>query len=200
MMRIEILAALFSYLFLRVISPQYLDSVHIYASYAFELVIVLWALARLSIKSEFYLKPSKQIGTITLLLALAGWGVHFGATHLGLVVPFDTLSLETKVFLLLVAPILEEMLFRQTFWKQFESFRLPKASVWILTSAFFSFAHLNAIRFAPPELFTFIYYQTGYTLLLGLACGWVREKYGTVVSAILLHAAFNLGFFWGMID
>ncbi len=198
MIRVEILTVLLSYLFLRVISPQYLDSVHIYASYAFELVIVLWALARLSTGSEFYLKPSKQLGAITLLLALSGWGAHSGATHLGLVVPFDTSSLETKVFLLLVAPVLEELLFRHTFWKQLEAFRLSKTSVWMFTSIFFSLAHLNAIRFVPNDLFTFIYYQTVYTLLLGLACGWVREKQTSVVPSILLHAAFNLGFFLGM--
>ena len=113
-------------------------------------------------------------------------------------IPFDATSFETRLFLLAVAPILEELLFRQTFWKQLEVLRLPKASAWVLTSVFFSFAHLNAIRFVPTELFTFIYYQAGYTLLLGLACGWVRQKDGTVVSAILLHAVFNLGFFLRM--
>ncbi len=198
MKRAEILTVFSSYLFLRVISPQYLDSVHIYASYAFELAMVLWALARLSARSEFYFKPSKQLGAITLLLALAGWGAHSGATQLGLVVPFDTSSLETKVFLLVVAPVLEELLFRQTFWKQFESIRLPKMGVWMLTSIFFSLAHLNAIRFVPSDLYTFIYYQTVYTLLLGLACGWAREKQTSVAPSILLHAAFNLGFFLGM--
>jgi membrane protease YdiL (CAAX protease family) len=199
MMQVEILTALFSYLGLRVIYPQQLDALHSYASYFFELAIVIWAIVRMSSKSEFRFNPSRRMVSLTLLLALAGWLAHFGATTTGLTILFDASSFETRLFLLAVAPILEEMLFRQTFWKQFEAFRIPKAGVWILTSAFFSFAHLNAIRFAPPELFTFIYYQTGYTLLLGLACGWIRQKDGSVVSAILLHAAFNIGFFLGMI-
>ena len=198
MMQVEILTVFLSYLVLRVISPQYLDSVHIYASYLFELVIVIWAIVRMSSKSEFRFKLSPRITGLTVILILAGWCAHLGAATIGLVIPFDATSFETRMFLLVVAPILEELLFRQTFWKQFELLRLPKASAWIFTSVFFSFAHLNAIRFVPTELFTFIYYQAGYTLLLGLACGWVRQKDDSVVSAILLHAGFNLGFFLGM--
>ncbi len=198
-MKVEILTILFSYLSLRVFSRQYSDSVHILTSFGLDIAIVLWGLARLSSKADFYLKPSKQMGAQTATFVLAGWGTHFAATRLGLVIPFDASSLAINVFLLVFVPVFEELLFRQTLWKQLEALRLPKGAVWILTSILFSLYHLQQATFTPKEELTFIYYQTGYTLLGGLALGWVRQKQVSVAPSILLHAAFNLGFGLGVI-
>ncbi len=198
-MKVEILTVLFSYLSLRALSLRYSDAVYILASFSLDLIIILWAIARLSAKSDFNLKPSKQLGALTALLALAGWGTHFGATRLGLAIPFDISSLTMNVILLAFIPVFEELIFRQSLWRQLEALHFPKVAIWLITSILFALYHLQDLRLVLNQEAPFIYYQTGYTLVFGLALGWVRQKEASVAPSILLHSVFNLGFGLGMI-
>lgn len=78
----------------------------------------------------------------------------------------------------LVAPVLEEMLFRGVILRSF----LYQYSRWtaILTSALlFGLAHLNVYQFAAG-------------LLMGTVLGWLYERTRSLWPSILLHGAYNI--------
>jgi membrane protease YdiL (CAAX protease family) len=107
----------------------------------------------------------------------------------------DIKSKETAFFLLAVAPILEELVFRFTLFAAIKR-ATDETKAWIITSLLFSYSHLHAIWFVPTEYSKFLIYQTAYTLPLGLVCGFMVRKRGSLIAAILVHAAFNLGFYF----
>jgi membrane protease YdiL (CAAX protease family) len=65
----------------------------------------------------------------------------------------------------------------------------------IISSLIFSYSHLHAIWFVPPEYDKFILYQTAYTLPLAFACAYVLRRQRSLLSSVAVHAAFNFGFF-----
>ena len=172
-----------------------IDSISPYAIYIAELLFVLcsWFTLR-----NFEFLKKKQF-TITsalpfLLLAAFGWVTHVVLVALlKVAVPFDFHSSETLLFLLLLGPVLEELLFRGALISIFKSFRLPTALLVLLSATCFSYSHYKVITTVPETFHLFIYAQTLYTFLLGAICAFIYLRRGLVFS-VLGHLLFNFGF------
>lgn len=83
------------------------------------------------------------------------------------------------LLILVIAPVVEEMLFRGVLFEALST-ALPPVVVVILTAGIFSLIHGNL----PQIIATFV---------LGLHCGLARAATGSVAAPILLHAVNNLG-------
>ena len=169
-----------------------------YVTYYFELLCVISALVVSYRNFLNELKfPKAAFYGMALSLA-AGAGVFKLATPLGLEIPFQFNSLEILFFLLIVAPVLEELIFRWLLWKPIETVAKKPFVALIVCALVFSYSHFHPlvfIVFIPNELRDFIYYQTAYTFLLGLGCGYYVYRYASLSAAIAIHFAFNLGFY-----
>lgn len=133
---------------------------------------------------------------------LAGLFMYAFATWRGIVVPFEFSKVTTFVMLLLVAPVMEELVFRGALWELFaEFFGAPKAKVWlplVATTAMFAFSHFYVIWWdLPPEIRTFVYYQTACVILLGWYLGLERRRTGNLIAPVIAHFSFNVGFVLG---
>jgi membrane protease YdiL (CAAX protease family) len=178
------------YLVVRFGATQQLDALGTYASYLFEVSLVAISL--------FLLRPKLSLKPVTLVTAfvalLAGFGIRKLAGVAGLSIPIDVHSAETVVFLLAVAPVLEELIFRFMIFKSVERV-FQSRNAWLVSSLLFSYSHLHAIWFVPSEYSKFLIYQTAYTLPLALVCGWMVRRQSSLLSAMLVHATFNFGFY-----
>lgn len=187
----------FIYLLVRFAFTVQLDSLGTYSSYVFEIVCVLAALI-LKTQSTPSLFNFPRILTSAygaLIAFIAGFTMFKTAGFFGILVPFDFKQTEALIFLLLVAPFLEELLFRFFLWSPFQLLtKNPKVTL-IITSLIFSYSHFHAFWFVDKEIYPFVIFQTTYTFFLGLACGYFVYRYTSIAGAILFHFAFNLGFY-----
>lgn len=95
----------------------------------------------------------------------------------------------TNLAAALIAPIGEELIFRGVAWnflqKCFAGVNSRKKVFWlvnIVQAALFGIFHMNIV-------------QGCYAFLIGLLCGYYREKYGTVKASIIFHMVFNCSSF-----
>ncbi len=185
------------YLIVRFFCTRWLDSLGGYTSYYFEIFLVVVSSGLLWSQLKAMFKLSKSQYALTAGALFAGYVVFKGTGALQVTVPFDMTNNELKFFLLLVAPILEEFIFRFFSWQPIQ--QINKGVALIATSLLFSYSHFHSFWFVPVEYQGFIFYQTAYTLVLGLACGYSVWRYNSLLGAILIHFGFNLGFFLGSI-
>jgi len=97
----------------------------------------------------------------------------------------------TLVSLILWQPLIEELLFRGVL--QGELRRFPR-----LRTGWFGVSPANclaALAFATVHLINHPPLWAAATVVPGLVFGWSRDRSGSVLPAMLLHAAFNAGFF-----
>lgn len=88
----------------------------------------------------------------------------------------------TVVTVCILAPVLEEMLFRGIILRSF--LRLyPRSHAIVGSAALFGLVHLNIYQFAVG-------------LLLGIVSGWLYERARSLWPCILLHAAYNSVAVW----
>jgi membrane protease YdiL (CAAX protease family) len=78
----------------------------------------------------------------------------------------------------LVAPFVEEVIFRGILYEGFDRALRPRATVFV-TSAVFGLAHVHVV-------------QSPVTFFLGLACGYARWKTGSLAAPIAIHLGNNL--------
>ena len=185
------------YLVTRFVFTQKLDSMGTYASYVFEVadVGIVILLAGRTFFNYFSISKVALFGAAGSLVA--GIAVFRAAGFLSIQIPFDLKGTETLLFLLLIAPVLEELIFRFFLWQPIDRLTRKPLIPWISTSILFSYSHLHAMWFVPKEIQSFIVYQTIYTLFLGLASGYFVFKYRSIAGAIAIHFTFNLGFYLG---
>lgn len=133
------------YLIIRFGFTAKLDSLGLYAAYTYEVICVIAAIILVGPKTSQYFKP-KRSATLAIVLAFgAGFSAYKLAGVFGIQVPFDLSSNQIMILLLVVAPILEEGIFRFLLWKPIELlFQKPKLTL-IATSLLFSYAHLHAV-------------------------------------------------------
>ncbi len=166
-----------------------------YAAYVFEAALVFWAWR--VFQKHFH--ASFVPGTFTfldfLLPLLMGFAVHRLALFAHIPIPFDLSGWETRFLLLALAPVLEELIFRGALWEGLRALVKTNSNILILTSAVFAVGHFQALWSVPESFRSFVLYQTLYVLVLGLAAGWRRIVTDTVLSPMLIHFSFNLGFF-----
>lgn len=184
------------YLAVRFALTKQLDALGPYSSYIFEVVCSIIAIGLYSKEFLGALRPAPGIARGVVLALVSGFGIFEIAKRSSLGIPFDLKDKETIIFLLLLGPLLEEVIFRFFLWQVSRSLlKLPFTLV--ITSLIFSYSHFHAFWFVPSAIHPFIIYQTIYTLGLGLWCGFYLYRHFSLGSAIIIHLGFNLGFFVG---
>ncbi|MES2889932.1 MAG: CPBP family intramembrane glutamic endopeptidase [Pseudomonadota bacterium] len=109
-------------------------------------------------------------GVLVALVPLSGWEEQ----------AFERMAqrnLPTFVAVCVLAPVLEEMLFRGVILRAFLHRYPPTLAIW-QSALFFGFAHLNL-------------YQFVLAFLLGGLAGWIYERSRSLIPCIALHAFFN---------
>jgi membrane protease YdiL (CAAX protease family) len=86
-------------------------------------------------------------------------------------------SLAALVSACILAPVLEEMLFRGIILRSFLRQYRPRKAI-LLSALLFGLAHLNVYQFVVASL-------------LGLLLGWLYERSRSLWPCILLHASYN---------
>ncbi|MBL7546106.1 MAG: CPBP family intramembrane metalloprotease [Bdellovibrionaceae bacterium] len=188
------------YLIVRFGFTSQLDALGAYASYIFEVICVILALIFNGSKTLALFRFKKSFIVFMLVALVAGFTVFKAASFWNLVIPFDFTNAEGILFLLIFAPLLEELIFRFMLWQPFKNFSKNEGMILVITSVIFSYSHFHAYWFVPAELYGFVIYQSIYTLFLGLASGYLVYKYSSLTGAVVMHFAFNLGFYLGFLN
>lgn len=175
----------------------FLRSISEYYSYLFEVGFVVFAGWIYRDQITFFKVPSKTDVVGMVVAFLFSFMIYKIADWFQIQIPFDLQSQETVFLLLLLAPVLEEAIFRMALWQAFVSFISNSWLVIFLTTIFFGLGHFNAYWFVPEEYKSFVIYQTSYVMLLGFGVGWVRYRSQAIISPIFVHFCFNLGFYLG---
>lgn len=141
-------------------------------------------------KWHFSRQTLKAVGEI-LLLAI---GSIAAIWHMEIETPFRLVN-GLEWHLLLFAPILEELVFRQTFQRFLINQVGGKYITSMLVASVFAFSHLVGLKVLPVEYVPFIGFQVFYTFVLGLICGQAMLRFHSVLAPISLHFLFNLIFY-----
>ncbi len=134
--------------------------------------------------------------TILSVLALA-FGSIFAIWYMDIEVPFRMVN-NLEWHLLLFAPVVEELVFRQTFQRVLITTMGGKRVTSMLVASIFAFSHLIGLAVLPVDYIPFIGFQVFYTFVLGLLCGQALLRFHSVFAPILLHFLFNLSFYAAM--
>ena len=139
-------------------------------------------------------------GAVSLVVATGVTGVLVALVSdlRGIQVPFQVEDSMTRIQLLAVAPVLEELLFRGLSSRAFEKLGASPRLAAVAVTVMFSLAHLEAYGRVDPAGQAFVIYQTLYVILLSAACGFLRIRSGRVTLPVVAHFLFNLGFYWGV--
>ena len=185
---------IFFYIVTRIIYDSFWARYSPYYSYIFEFAFVLSVFSFYKEKVSFKIKLS-QIVIPSLVATISGFAIYKAASPLNITIPFNLKETETILLLLLLAPTLEELIFRMALWEPLEQLLKNKHAVLVVTTFLFSVGHFTAYWKVPVEYKTFVLYQTTYVVLLGLAAGFGKIKSKSVFNPIAIRFGFNLGFF-----
>jgi membrane protease YdiL (CAAX protease family) len=159
-------------------------------SYIFDLLFALGVsfFFRLPWKFKWHLNRQtlKAIGEV-LLLGICSIAAIW---HMEIETPFRMVN-GLEWHLLLFAPILEELVFRQTFQRFLINQVGGKYVTSMLVASIFAFSHLVGLKVLPVEYVPFIGFQVFYTFVLGLICGQAMLRFHSVLAPIILHFIFN---------
>lgn len=163
-------------------------------SYIFDFLFALSVSFFFRLPWKFRWRINKQtLKAILEVLLLAGGSV-LAIWYMDIETPFRLVN-NLEWHLLLFAPILEELVFRQTFQRVLVSSVGGKYVTSMLVAAIFAFSHLVGLSVLPPEYVPFIGFQVFYTFLLGLICGQALLRFHSVFAPMFLHFLFNLVFY-----
>ncbi len=139
-------------------------------SYVFDLLFALIVCFFFRVPWKFKWNINKgTFKALAEIVALA-CGSLFALWYLEIETPLRLVT-NLEWHLLLFAPLLEELVFRQTFQRVLISSMGGKRVTSMLVAAIFAFSHLIGLAVLPPEYVPFIGFQVFYTFLLGLLCG-----------------------------
>jgi membrane protease YdiL (CAAX protease family) len=120
---------------------------------------------------------------ILVLISLVSKAIFFEFSEQDIVKGLRRLNNSTElisvfIMIVIIAPIIEEILFRGLIYRVFKGILGPFFAA-VLSSVLFSFVHLNLLSF--PYLFIF-----------GIILCVYYEKENTIIIPILIHSIFNL--------
>ena len=122
--------------------------------------------------------------TLTLIVVMSPTEILFPQLRDIFVLPKTSIGISVFMFLVIVvAPICEETLFRGFMYSNLRAWYSFGVSN-LVVSAVFALAH------APTSLLC-----VPLVLPIGILLGWVRERAGSIVPAIALHALYNASAF-----
>lgn len=163
-------------------------------SYIFDLLFALGVsfFFRLPWKFKWHITKNtfKAFGEV-LALAI---GAIFAIWHMEIEIPFRLVN-NLEWHLLLFAPVLEELVFRQTFQRVLIHSVGGKRVTSMLVASIFAFSHLIGLSVLPAEYVPFIGFQVFYTFVLGVICGQALLRFHSVLAPICMHFLFNLSFY-----
>ena len=163
-------------------------------SYVFDLLFTLGVsfFYRLPWKLKWHLNKQswKAIAEVFVLAAGAIGAIWYMEIEL----PFRLVQ-NLEWHLLIFAPILEELVFRQTFQRMLIANVGGKRVTSMLVASLFAFSHLIGLMVLPVEYIPFIGFQVFYTFVLGVICGQALLRFHSVIAPICLHFVFNLSFY-----
>ncbi len=186
-----------SYLFINFILNQLLETDLIIDPYIVDISFVLISLVIYWQNLRFKFKLKTVNSFYLILSVIAGMSVYFLAVKNLFMIPFDFSHIKNIMLLILLGPLLEELIFRFSLWVPLMRIIKNKKIVILLTAFVFSYAHYQVIYLLPKDLYSFIYFQTFYTFILGIFWGWRLVKTSNFLSPLLLHIFFNTGFYFG---
>ncbi len=163
-------------------------------SYIFDFLFALSVSFFFRLPWKFRWMITKQTLKATLEVLLLSGGAVLAIWYMDIETPFRLVN-NLEWHLLLFAPILEELVFRQTFQRVLVASVGGKYVTSMLVAAIFAFSHLVGLSVLPAEYVPFIGFQVFYTFLLGLICGQALLRFHSVFAPIFLHFVFNL-IFW----
>jgi membrane protease YdiL (CAAX protease family) len=163
-------------------------------SYIFDFLFALSVSFFFRLPWKFRWILTKQTLKATIEVILLSAGSVLAIWYMDIETPFRLVN-NLEWHLLLFAPILEELVFRQTFQRVLISSVGGKYVTSMLVAAIFAFSHLVGLSVLSPEYVPFIGFQVFYTFLLGLICGQALLRFHSVFAPIFLHFVFNLIFY-----
>lgn len=163
-------------------------------SYVFDLLFALGVsfFFRLPWKFKWHLNLAslKTFGEVFALAAAAVAAIWY----MDIETPFRLVN-NLEWHLLLFAPLLEELVFRQTFQRVLINNMGGKRVTSMLVASIFAFSHLIGLSVLPVEYVPFIGFQVFYTFVLGVICGQSLLRFHSVLAPICMHFIFNLTFY-----
>lgn len=166
-------------------------------SYVFDLLFALGVSFFFRLPWKFKWNVNKQnfkaMGEVFVLAA----GAIGAIWYMEIETPFRLVQ-NLEWHLLLFAPVLEELVFRQTFQRVLIGNMGGKRVTSMLVAAIFAFSHLVGLAVLPVEYVPFIGFQVFYTFVLGVICGQAMLRFHSVLAPITLHFLFNLTFYVAM--
>lgn len=163
-------------------------------SYIFDFLFALSVSFFFRLPWKFRWMITKQTLKATVEVLLLSGGAVLAIWYMEIETPFRLVN-NLEWHLLLFAPILEELVFRQTFQRVLVSSVGGKYVTSMLVAAIFAFSHLVGLSVLPAEYVPFIGFQVFYTFLLGLICGQALLRFHSVFAPIFLHFIFNFVFY-----
>lgn len=191
---------IFFYLTIRIgLNPLWETISPIYA-YLFEVCFVVSCYLVYRKKKErkiFNVELNKDFFLRLLPWPFVGFVVYRLAQKSTILIPFEFNSVQILFLLLVVAPVLEEFIFRYALWEAVgDLVKSDELKVWI-SSLLFSVGHLISMFMISPDFRPFVLYQSFYVIILGFGVSQMRIKTGSITGSILIHFLFNLGFYLG---
>lgn len=184
------------YVLIRMLGDIYIWSrLDPYFSYGFEVLFVSAVMSFYRHKRPWFNPPQIKDLYLSLLILMAGGLTYVFAGLLGMGVPYDLNSSTTILFLLAVAPILEELIFRLALWEGIKAISDHAFSTITVSTLLFSIAHLVAYWVVTSSIQSFVLYQALYVIPLSIVISYRRHYANSVFSAMLLHFGFNFGFY-----
>jgi membrane protease YdiL (CAAX protease family) len=99
-----------------------------------------------------------------------------------------------------LAPIIEEFVFRFAFYEILKKKVANRKTLYFLNALLFSISHAGALSVLPKEFFPFIFFQIGYTFILGWICTKAKDDSNSIVEPIILHFVFNFLFYLAVVN
>ena len=163
-------------------------------SYIFDLLFALGISFFFRLPWKFKWHLNKQTLKAFLEVLALAVGAITAIWYMDIETPFRLVQ-GLELHLLLFAPILEELVFRQTFQRTLVKNVGGKRVTSMLVASIFAFSHLIGLMVLPVEYIPFIGFQVFYTFVLGVICGQAMLKFHSVLAPISLHFIFNLSFY-----
>lgn len=166
-------------------------------SYVFDLLFALGVSFFFKLPWKFKWTMNKNAFKAIAEVVALGTCAVLAIWMLDIEIPFRLVN-NLEWHLLLFAPVLEELVFRQTFQRVLIASVGGKYVTSMLVAAIFAFSHLVGLSILPVEYVPFIGFQVFYTFVLGILCGQALLRFHSVLAPILLHFIFNAIFYGAM--
>lgn len=163
-------------------------------SYLFDLLFVVIISLLFKFRPVLFIQDSRSFIIKLFFAILFAFSCIVVTNILNLKAPFRFIE---NLFLQLVilAPIVEEIVFRYLFLNLSLWGNLKEKHILIINSSLFSLSHLAALWVIPSEFVGFICFQVIYTFALGWICTRALLKNKSILAPVMIHLVFNLVFY-----